>query len=477
MQYNVIISLLNKLGYNTISADYYRTQERWLQWYNGTVEKFHKLTIDIGAGQKVEYNRYKSGMAKQVCEDWADLLLSEKVTIALGAKAENDYVQNVLKHNAWQSKANEQQEAKAAYGTAAYVPHITGAVIDDCGTPTGQAAGIDIDYINGDAIFPLSWHNGQCKEVCFAKEQAANGKEYILLQLHVIADDGTYHIRHILFERSRGTYKEVPLSTLAEYAHIEPELFTGTSEPQFVLDKLAIRNPMRGCGPMGISVYAGAIDQLKAVDVAYDSYVNEFVLGKKRIIVKLGAMKDAYTGEPVFDTSDLVYYALPEDGEQTSLIKEIDMTLRTDQHSKGIQDMLNVLSHRCGLGNNYYSFDQGNFSTATHVISAESKLFRTLKKHEAPLEASITQLVRIILHLANKYAGQSFNEDVDVKVNFDDSIIEDTGTEFDRHCRMVGIGAMAPWEMRQRYLGETAEEAKKNTPKLDTLTGELPPEE
>ena len=35
---------------------------------------------------------------------------------------------------------------------------------------------------------------------------------------------------------------------------------------------------------MGLSVYANAVDEMKDVDTKYDSYENEFVLGRKRIL-------------------------------------------------------------------------------------------------------------------------------------------------------------------------------------------------
>ena len=50
--------------------------------------------------------------------------------------------------------------------------------------------------------------------------------------------------------------------------------------------------------PMGIPAFANAIDQLKGVDIAYDSYVNEFVLGKKRIMVKPEGFTTEYDGTP-----------------------------------------------------------------------------------------------------------------------------------------------------------------------------------
>ena len=41
-------------------------------------------------------------------------------------------------------------------------------------------------------------------------------------------------------------------------------------------------------------------------------------------------------GSPTFDPDDGVFYSLPEDYDksQTGLIKEVDMSLRVEQHSK-----------------------------------------------------------------------------------------------------------------------------------------------
>ena len=61
---------------------------------------------------------------------------------------------------------------------------------------------------------------------------------------------------------------------------------------------------------------------------------------------------------------------------------QIDMNLRTEEHSKGIQDMLNALSSKCGFGENHYKYERGSIATATQIVSENSTLFRTLKKHE-----------------------------------------------------------------------------------------------
>lgn len=471
--YTQIISILDRLGYHTLPDTYYQHLDDWAQWYNGNVDHFHSYVIDTGVKQ-VTVKRYSAGMAKQVCEDWADLLMSEKVDVVVDGKQESDYIHSVLDDNNWAVKANEAQETKGYRGTVAYVPHVVGAVLDGHGAPTGAMQEIEIDYIPGNQIFPLSWHNGIITEVAFAQEiQQSDNQHYIYLQLHVL-NNGTYDIINKLYDTDKmdgGFYREIPLDTLPQYKGVPDVVHTHSAYPQYAIDRFLLRANIEEAGPMGIPVYANAIDQLRSVDVAYDSYVNEFVLGKKRVMVKPEAVKDL-DGKPLFDTNELVYYVLPEDSDSGTTIKEIDMSLRTEQHSRGVQDMLNMLSHKCGLGNNYYRYDGGTINTATEVISSNSKLFRTLKKHEIMLGAAITSLCRIILRLSNQYGGTHYNADTDITVQFDDSIIEDTEAEFTRDLKMVTAGAMSPWELRVRYLGESADEAKANVPTLADLTGE-----
>ena len=93
------------------------------------------------------------------------------------------------------------------------------------------------------------------------------------------------------------------------------------------------------------------------------------------------------------------------------MITPIDMTLRTQEHNTGIQDQLNLLSSKCGFGENHYRFNQGSIATATQVISENSTMFRTIKKHEIILEQVLIELCRIILRLGNTAMGAGLNED------------------------------------------------------------------
>ena len=66
-------------------------------------------------------------------------------------------------------------------------------------------------------------------------------------------------------------------------------------------------------------------------------------------------------GSPVFDPDDTVFYELPEDyfsqAKSKEAIREVNMELRIEEHSKALNDDLNWLSLKCGFGTERYKFE------------------------------------------------------------------------------------------------------------------------
>ena len=465
-----VFGILAERGFDTVPASFYGQVKKWQSWYDGYVKDFH--TYHVFNGQhRVECTRYSAGMPKKVCEDMANLLMNEKVSITLEGEAEQKFVDAVLQANNFWVKVNEMQELKSCSGTTAYIPRVMGAVINaESGEMLGKADEIKMDYCTAEHIYPLSCENGHVTECAFTSDKVVDGKTYLYMQIHR-KENGLYIIENLLFESDKGGLKEVGMGTVKGFESVPPVIRTNSTERQFVLDRLNVVNNVDPSLPMGVSIFANAIDNIKGVDVAYDSYVNEFVLGKKRIMVKPEAQKDI-DGNPVFDPNDTVFYVLPEDSESGSVIEAVDMTLRITEHASGLQDMLNMLSAKCGFGENHYRFNNGNISTATQIISENSTLFRTIKKHEIILEDVLVELCRIILRMGNAYMGATLDEDVEISVDFDDSIIEDESADFARDMQLLNAGIMNDWEFRAKWMNEDEDTAKKMLPRMQDMVDE-----
>lgn len=288
------------------------------------------------------------------------------------------------------------------------------------------------------------------------------------MKQHHKLENGLYVIENTVLEAITGSregkeLKREEWKQLRPFRNLTTRIETGSPDPQFVIDRLNIVNNADAdeSNPMGIAIFANAIDTLKKLDIEFDSYCNEFELGKKRIFVAPEMMKNI-DGSMAFDPEDTVFYKMPDDydKEKEGLIHEVDMQIRAESHSKAINDDLNYLSLKCGFGTERYRFDSGQAKTATEVISENSDMYRMLKKHEIILEDAIRQLIKIIIRLG-RILNYPLNENTEITVDFDDSIIEDKESERNTDRQDVSMGAMSLVEYRAKWYGETEEQAAK----------------
>lgn len=459
-----VVELLKEIGCPIADSDFYGKVNEWKSWYVGEVKNFSWYTVKTGE-RSTKCKRYSLGMAKKVSEDWANLLMNEKVKITLEGKNEQEFVGKVLSGSFFEVKCNEMQELKSALGTVAYIPRVVGQ------TEAG-ASDIILDYVTVEHIWPISWANGVIQECAFDSVVNVGKDEYIYLQVHKKDAQGLYVIQNHLYRRSNEQVTEVNMSDVEGFKNVPSEVNTKSDKRQFVIDRLNISNNFDYGLPLGVSVYANAIDQLKGVDIAFDTYVVEFVNGKRRILVTPAAAT-YLNGEPALDPDEIIYYVLPEDTGNGNVITPIEMDIRASELGKGMTDFLNILSSKCGFGENHYRFDGGNVSTATQIISENSALFRTLKKHEIILESVLVELCRIILRLGNSAMNMGLNEDVEISIDFDDSIIEDEETDFNRDSRMLQMGILNDWEFRMKWMNEDETTAKAALPQMEKLVSDV----
>lgn len=411
---------LLKREFNVASDDTYNRIDEWLDWYQNDVEKFHKYSVYNGVVM-TKQDRYKLGMAKTVSEDWANLLLNEKVAIHAGGY--DARLTEILRANNFQTRANQLLELSFALGTGAFVEY------------KNAEGDVVIDYIRADMIYPLTWDNGDVTECAFGTPKVVDGKKVIYIQIHRFGRSeeekgDEYYIENRYIDQESGEEIDAP-------EDIVEIVGTESVEPLFQLVTPNICNNIDLDSPLGISIYANALDEVKGCDLIYDSYMNEYVLGRKRIIVPLSQAKrqmeaDGVTN-PVFDPNDTVYYILPEDRNGENKLTEVDMTIRASDHELGMQRALDLLSFKCGMGAGRYKFEQGGVKTATEVISDKSDLYQNRQKHCIIISAAIINLIRAVSFLDQGGV-------VDATVDFDDSIIEDSNTIIDKNIKLVGAG-------------------------------------
>lgn len=435
--------------------------EQWWQWYKGKVDKFHPYYIYTGQ-RFVSMTRFSLGMAKRACEDWANLLINEKTDITLGDQSSQDKLNKIFEDCNFWRKANDGIEKTFALGGGAFVVSVNDLLSDDNGDIVeNNAAKVKVSFINGKKIRPITFEDGDITECAFVTV----GNKKTTIAVHLRDENGIYKIHNIVCDgedEERLTYSE------DDYYVFD----TKSTLPWFYVIRPNIANNIHLDSPLGISVFANAIDLLKEIDLVFDSYQNEFVLGRKRIFINARSATINRNGEEVevFDSNDVAFYVLPEaESDDGVFIKNDTQTLRVTEHQSALQNLLNLYSYACGFGTNHYKFDGGSIATATQVVSENSDLFRNLKKHEIIIEEALRTIVKAVIFAVNTFTSDHINEGTDIEIKFDDSIIEDKQGEMANDRLDVSMGVMSKAEFRSKWYNEDLATAQRKIDEMDTM--------
>ena len=407
----------------------------WESWYRGKVRKFHNYYIYNGQC-KVKMEKKSMQGAKKVAEDWADLLFNEKVSINLKSDADTKALNKILQKNNAEVVINQGIEKAFAIGTGALVVSVQdieqeGNILDVTNTR------IKLEFVECKKIIPLTWENKKITECAFVTTKHKKGQTYIYIAMHILNEDKNYVIKNYMF---KGKYSSFIEANEEEKEGFINEFPTESNIPWFAILTPNICNNIDSETPFGISVYANAIDTLKSLDNAYDGLDNETVIGRRRTFVAEEMLTyDEGEQKMVFDPNDISVYRMPKGFSKDSMIEHDDSSLRTSSYIEAVNYQLNILSSKVGFGQERYKFDGQAIQTATGVISENSDMFRTMKKHEQILRNSLIIIVKAIAYASTVFGNIKINAE-EVTIAFDDSIIEDKGAEQTRAQVEVGNG-------------------------------------
>ena len=256
-------------------------------------------------------------MAKEISEEWANILWSEKCEISMpNEKSEKQFEEVVNKTNLY-VVINQLLEKAGALGTSAAVIRVHDILENEDGkTLIVDDSKVEIDIVDVEQIYPLSWNNKEVTECAFSAIKYIKSKKYVILSVHLLNDAGNYVIHNHLFLDSNGNLQEI-----VDLNDTKKEFDTQSSVKWFSVFKPLLTNNLFKNSPFGIPYYANAIDNLKAVDIAFDAIKNEVQDGRRRTFVRADMFRyDDGEQRLVFDPNDTTVYQLPDGATKDDLI-------------------------------------------------------------------------------------------------------------------------------------------------------------
>ncbi len=469
-------------GVPAFSQFYYYGVFVWKCLYRGLYKPWHVVpVVAVGAKPNETRQLFRLNTAKAVSAELASLVWGEECEFSVSTAGWEEqvnedgviinpdplkeFIADVLRRNAFGEKMQELIEQGMALGGAAIkVWHDVRR--DREGNELPDTGAIRLGYCMADQFVPIAWDNAQITEGVFISRRARKGWYYTRLEWHRW-DGETYTITNELYkaDMQRGANADsqdilgirCPTAELQEmYPGLEPETVVPVEESLFSYFRTPIANNIDDNSPLGVSIYANALETLHAIDICYDSFVTEFRLGKKKIIVParfLRAVVDPQTGRQVryFDPTDETYVGVADD-DGNSGVHDISVELRVEEHVAALNALLSILCLQLGFSATTFSFDaQHGLKTATEVVSENSKTYKTIKTVQNQLRPMLEHLVRNIIDVAILYGmewqGQSIESLVangyEVQITFDDGVTQDRQTNLNEGIMLVNSGLLS----------------------------------
>lgn len=468
MDYKQIFNFLSLNNSSCYSNEvYYSKINEWLEWYSGYVARFHKITVSNGINVATRYI-YTLKMAKRVAEDWASSVISEdmSITISSNNKKSSAFAQGskgetgVLGSNNFKKIFDESIELMFALGTSAIVLSLDNVGVNSVGDIIdSRNSRICIDRYDATSIIPISYRNGIITECAFINKIISGSKTYYNISRHMLEEDG-----YVIYNNTLDAYG----NSVSDISNSLEVLRTKSLNPLFFIFKTNIANNIDINSPLGLSVYSNAIDNIKGCDVTYDACMREVITGQRIIMFNKNLLTTDDQGRPVVPQDEKQsYMQFIGDDAATDLseyIKEFHPDLNTEKLDAELQNQLNLLSNKCGLGTNYYNFNFSNGVTATEYAGSRNDLMKNASKMSKSIESTLSKMILEILYIGKNIIGANVDDNAKVVVSLYDSIIEDDSKKRDEDRQDVQDGIMSKIEYRAKWYGETLEEAAKNLP-------------
>ena len=458
----------------------------WKYLYKGFYSPWHRILAPTINDPYRKRDLERMDAAKAVCAELAGLIWSEQCEVHVSQSDApeqplEEFVHDVLVQNGFWTKMQEHIEQALALGGGAIKAWYE-VRRDSEGNEIPNSGRIRLGFCMADQFVPTAWDNAQVTDGVFISREAKDGYYYTRLEWHKW-DGLTYYISNEAF---RTEMKQTPDATEAQdilgfryplneiYPFLnENTALQGLTTSLFAYYRTAIANNIDDNSPLGVSIYANALSTLKALDICFDSFIREFQLGKKRIIVPaqcLRTVTDPQTGMPhrYFDANDEAFVGLKTDDAESLKIHDNSVELRIDEHEKAINAYLSILCLQLGFSAGTFTFDRAQgLKTATEVISENSKTYKTIKGNQLQVKMAIAKIVDAIVQIAalydvhwNGYSIRTLAKTPwETKVVFDDSILQDRQTNINEGILLTTNGLMSKKRFMVEKLGYTEEEA------------------
>ena len=352
------------------------------------------------------------------------------------------------------------------------------------GTVFIKPNGESLDVFTPADVTIVDYDNQEIKGIIFKDSYTAGRKYYTRLEYHRFVEttvDGVttypYYVSNRAYvsksPQNIGDKIDLKQTKWADLMADTPPILKANGEkldgPLYGVLRTPQANNVDISTPLGLPIFAEAIEELKDLDIAYSRNAKEIldskrtVLADDRLLMPSGSPVSSMTPQAMehrcseMSLPDYVKNVFGQDEKE--FYQEINPILNTDTRISGINALLSQLGYKIGFSNGYFVFNEtSGIQTATGVEAEQQRTIQFIKDVRDKLESCLDQVIYALNVHADLYGLAPVGA---YEVNYDFGDIT-YSFEADKQTWLgyVNTGRVPFWYYLVKFEGFSEEDAK-----------------
>lgn len=401
--------------------------------------------------------------AKSVCSETARLA-TLAIGIQIGGSERATWLQEQIDKVYFQIR--HWVEYGCAYGTVFIKPN-----------------GESLDVFTPADVMIVDYDNQEIRGIIFKDSYTVGRKYYTRLEYHRFVEttiDGVttypYYVSNRAYvsksPQSIGDKIDLKQTKWADLMADTPPILKANGEkldgPLYGVLRTPQANNVDISVPLGLPIFAEAIEELKDLDIAYSRNAKEIldskrtVLADDRLLMPSGSPVATMTPQAMehrckeMSLPDYVKNVFGQDEKE--FYQEINPVLNTDTRIAGINAILSQLGYKIGFSNGYFVFNESSgIQTATGVEAEQQRTVQFIKDVRDKLESCLDEVIYALNVYADLY-GLAPVGAYEVNYDFGD-ILYVRENDRARWWQYVTTGKVPAWLYFVKFEGMTKDEA------------------
>lgn len=290
---------------------------------------------------------------------------------------------------------------------------------------------IKVSCIQADKFIPTKFDStGELLGAIFI-DQITNGKGVYTRLEYQELNDTTLTIRNKAYKTTVHNIntlgKQIPLSEVKDWENIQEELtIIDVNRLLGGYFKIPIANPIDNTSPVGVAIFANAIDTLEEIDKQFSRTLWEYEGSELAIDIDELMLRKDKNGNSIYPKGkERLYRKLDIDEGKTTKWNVFSPEIRDTSLFNGLNEFLRQCESQCGLAFGTISKIENIEKTATEIKSSKQDYFVTVSDIQGALQTALEDLIYGTDILMSLY-GIKHKVGASGSFDWDDSILVDS---------------------------------------------------